>query len=565
VTQNVAGIEVKVGGADLDPAIASSIQETRVETNLNLPDMFTIRLNDPGMTRIDSHPFEIGKQIEVSMEAAAGSTPKTIFKGEVTSIEPEFLQKKGVTITVRGYDVSHRLHRSRVTETYQNMTFGDVARKVISDVGLSAGTVDDKGGTQDFVQQSSESAWDFLWRLARRIDNEVVADGQNIHFRKAGGPNGGPIDLDWGGKLLSFRPRATGVQQVQSVEVRAWDHKTKQAITSTKQQPKLSSQIGLDRNQVMKDGLAGAKLVIGHMAGTTQAEVDALAQSVISRLGDSYVDAHGEAQGNPDLKAGAKVNITGVGSKFSGTYTLTSATHIFKGGGGSSGGGYTTRFTISGRASHNLVNLMSGSPDKHWASSVVIGIVTNNQDPDNLGRVRVKYPSLSNDDEGWWARIASTSAGKDRGVLMLPQKDDEVLVAFEHDDPRKPYVLGSVWNAKDTPGDLVDQKGSFVLQSDQKINMKAKQDISVKGDQNFKVETTGDQSVKAQGDFKQESKSIDMKASTTASFKGSSSVTVHSDGSLTVEGNGSVTVKSASSLTLQGSSVTITGGSISIG
>jgi uncharacterized protein involved in type VI secretion and phage assembly len=565
VTQNVAGVKIKVGGSDLDPAIASSIQETHVESNLVLPDMFTIRLNDPGMKRIDSHPFEIGKQVEIAMEAAAGSTPKTIFKGEVTSLEPEFMQKKGVTITVRGYDPSNRLHRSRLTKTYQNSTFGDIAKKVISAAGLSAGTVDDAGGTQDFVQQSSETPWEFLWRLARRIDNEVVADGEKIHFRKAGGPNGGPIDLDWGGKLLSFRPRATAGQQVQSVEVRAWDHKTKQAITSTKQQPKLSSKIGIHREQVMKDGLAGAKLVIGQMAGTTQAEVDALAQSVISRLGDSYTDAHGVAQGNPDLKAGVKVNIKGVGQKFSGTYTLTSAEHVFKGGGGSGGGGYTTKFTISGRASHSLVDLMAGRGDKQWASSVVIGIVTNNQDPDNLGRVRVKYPSLSNEDEGWWARIASTAAGKDRGVLMLPQKDDEVLIAFEHDDPRKPYVLGSVWNAKDTPGDLVEQKGSFVLQSDQKINMKAKQDIAVKGDQNFKLETTGNQTAKAQGDFKQESKSIDMKASTSASIKGGSTVTIHSDGSVTVEGNSSVTVKASGSLTLQGSTVSISGGSISIG
>lgn len=82
---------------------------------------------------------------------------------------------------------------------------------------------------------------------------------------------------------------------------------------------------------------------------------------------------------------------------------------------------------------------------------VVIGIVTNNQDPDKLGRVRVKFPWLSDADESYWARVATPMAGKDRGLYYLPEVDDEVLVVFEHGDVRFPYVLGALWNGKDTP------------------------------------------------------------------------------------------------------------------
>ena len=82
---------------------------------------------------------------------------------------------------------------------------------------------------------------------------------------------------------------------------------------------------------------------------------------------------------------------------------------------------------------------------------VAVGIVTNNQDPAGLGRVRVRLPWLTDDDETHWARVVTLMAGKDRGVFFLPEVDDEVLVAFEHGDMRFPYVLGALWNGQDVP------------------------------------------------------------------------------------------------------------------
>ena len=82
---------------------------------------------------------------------------------------------------------------------------------------------------------------------------------------------------------------------------------------------------------------------------------------------------------------------------------------------------------------------------------VVVGIVTNNQDPNNMARVRVKFPWLSDDNESWWARMAVPMAGSGRGSYFLPEVDDEVLVAFEHGDVRSPYIVGGLWNGKDSP------------------------------------------------------------------------------------------------------------------
>ncbi|MGH3922509.1 MAG: phage baseplate assembly protein V [Pseudonocardiaceae bacterium] len=82
---------------------------------------------------------------------------------------------------------------------------------------------------------------------------------------------------------------------------------------------------------------------------------------------------------------------------------------------------------------------------------VAIGIVTNNKDPDGLGRVKLKLPWMSDDVESNWARIATPMAGRGRGAYFLPEVDDEVLVAFEHGSPEFPYVLGGLWNGKDKP------------------------------------------------------------------------------------------------------------------
>jgi uncharacterized protein involved in type VI secretion and phage assembly len=96
-----------------------------------------------------------------------------------------------------------------------------------------------------------------------------------------------------------------------------------------------------------------------------------------------------------------------------------------------------------------FANALSEKRPEARLYGVTVGIVTNNQDPDGLGRVKVKFPWLSDDVESHWARVVTPMAGNDRGLFFLPEVDDEVLVAFEHGSPEFPYVLGALWNGKD--------------------------------------------------------------------------------------------------------------------
>lgn len=83
---------------------------------------------------------------------------------------------------------------------------------------------------------------------------------------------------------------------------------------------------------------------------------------------------------------------------------------------------------------------------------VTIGIVTNNKDPEKLGRVKVRLISRDSDKyETDWIRISTLMSGKEMGTFFLPEVNDEVLVAFNGGDPHKPYVIGSLWNGKEKP------------------------------------------------------------------------------------------------------------------
>jgi len=84
-------------------------------------------------------------------------------------------------------------------------------------------------------------------------------------------------------------------------------------------------------------------------------------------------------------------------------------------------------------------------------SGVVVAVVTDNNDPQALGRVKLKFPWRDSADVTSWARVVVLMAGNDRGTYFLPEVGDEVLVAFEHGDISMPYVIGALWNGQDKP------------------------------------------------------------------------------------------------------------------
>ena len=560
-------VDVKINGVQVRE---DQIQEVRVQDSVALPAAFSITFAPRDLGRgldplaVDGVDPSIGAEVQVYLGAAHDTQEQKLFDGEITALEPNFAPE-GIRLVASGYDRAHRLHRNRKTRTFQKMTISQIVQKVVSEAGLTA-RADATSQTLDFVQQNNETDFAFIHRLASMLEYEVVMDGRTLRFGKIP-ERGTPIELEYGVnttngaavRLHAFYPRATAAQQVKEIVVRGWDPKQKAAIVGRATIQQRGSKIGLARNDVLKAFGDGA-LTISDAPVTTVEEANALARSVGWYIGDGFVGAFGTCQGNPRVKAGATLKIKGLGAEFSGTYRCSATTHVY-------GGGYSTSFEVLGRSARDLLDLARPAAGNTWGDSLVVGIVTNNKDPENQARVRVKYPTLDDQNEGAWARVVAVGAGKDRGQLMLPQVGDEVLVAFEGGDPHKPYVLGALWNGKDMPkAEHWDPKasgqpdGSYVLRSPKHIDMAAVEEVVVKADKDMTVVVKGKSTETV--DQTQEvtvKQSFKLDAGTELQLVcGQSKITMKKTGEITIEGM-NVTVDGKTQTKVSGMTVGVEG------
>lgn len=527
--EQAAAYSVLVDEAEIAPEHMDRVKEVRVVDYLRLPDVCTIHVTYPRGEGVDTQPFEIGKPLEVRLGAPEELMPRRLFKGRVVTVEPEF-GAGGCSIIIRAYDRSHLLTRSRRVRTFQDQTASDIVERVVADAGLTA-ECDPSPYVFEFVQQDNETDWDFIWRLAERIGFEFVVEDTVAYFRKP--ETAASVELDWPHSLRSFRPRITAVQQVGEVTLLAHDPKTKQAIEAGATSPEQVTEIGMPREAVTET-FEPAAIHVATEPVATQAEADSLTQALLDKLANGYVAAEGVAAGNPLLKAGTTVRVSGVGQRFSGTYRIATSIHVLRGG-----GTYETHFantpsqTITGAVGHN------GAASPRFGSHLVLGVVTNNRDPEELGRVRVRYPALGQQAEGAWARVVTPSAGEGRGLLMLPVVGEEVLVGFEHDDTTRPYVIGSVFNGKDTPGSdlLQGSDGSFALHSETAVYTESDGDYTIRSGGQLTIEAGGEATLDASGPLEIDgSQTVSISGAATLELKcGGSSIKV-TPGGITISG-----------------------------
>lgn len=532
---------VRVGDVELSCELSDAIVLLQVNDCVRLPDQARLRIADPELAHVDDDLFAVGNTIEILYGASGTSSATSVFAGPIESIELDFTAA-GAFLAVTAYEPAFALHRACRTQVFQNMTTSDIARKVIEAVKLTAKPQDTNAsaGVHPFLLQAQETDWQLLWRLADAIGYEVVGEGHTVNFRPAGSTQAGePIQLRRPGNLMSFRPRLSAAQQVQSVQVRGWDPASAGAIVASGEPSTTDSSPGIARAQIATAAHVGEWSIVERTV-LDQQEADTLAQSIAARQANAWLQAEGVARGDPRLRAGCRVQIDGVGTRFAGSYTLTSTTHVLRGG-----RGYETRFAISGRQPDTLLAILdSGAAATPWGTSVVVGVVTQTDDPEGLGRVRVRHPTLGENAEGWWARVVAPAAGTARGLLMMPVAGDEVVLAFEQGDPRRAYVLGAVWNGTAKPGEqLVKSDGSFALASDHDIALNAAQKLTLDAKQGMTVQAAQDLTVKSDQQL---------------ALAGGSSIAIKADGSVTVQAEGEVTLK-GQSISLQATMVRISG------
>jgi uncharacterized protein involved in type VI secretion and phage assembly len=204
------------------------------------------------------------------------------------------------------------------------------------------------------------------------------------------------------------------------------------------------------------------------------------------------------------------------------------------------------------------MNLVESAPTETahesggYVKGVAVALVTQNKDDDGLNRVRVRFPWHDKPTESYWARLAMPMAGDNRGVVMIPEVGDEVLVAFEREDVRFPYVLGALRNGKEaTPFKNDDGNNDHrIIQSRKKhyllFDDGAKGVVEIRhekgrkvvlDDTGFSVEDekgnkltvnsdSGAMSIEAVGQLKIKAASITVEATSTVEIKASATMTI---------------------------------------
>lgn len=545
-----------------------------VDDSINLPDMFVLTFRDPDRQLLDRSGMAIGKRISISLVSTGTTEPERLLtNAEITALEAEY-DPAGTLTVVRGFDKSHRLFRGRHTDSYRNATYSDIAKKVAQRTGLDVGRVDSTRQVFDHVSQGNVSDWEFLKGLADRIGYELTVVDGKMDFRK---PDAGtapeignlrsqnPFQLILGSNLLRFRCAITSADQVKKVHVRGWSVQDKKPLVGIAPAETSSADLSVKPDEL--GSLFGNPISVSVATPYgTQTEVDSAAHALSQEIAGSFALLDGVARGNPKLKAGRAVSLGRVGKPFDGSYTLTTTRHIYD-----PLEGYMTSFTVSGRQERSMLGLSSGTNGLSTKPihGVVPAIVTDARDPDSLCRVKLRFPWMSETYETDWVRTVQPGAGKERGAIVVPEVNDEVLVGFEHGNLKRPYVIGGLYNGLDRAAStgtrlidpnsgavnlralvsraghrivLCDETGSehveirsadgklrirmnqsntaVEVNSDGVVSIKARRDVEISADSNLKLSAGANVEVEATGELKLRGRRISVEGSGPVALKG---------------------------------------------
>jgi phage protein D len=441
---SLSDAEIITDGVSLPNDLRNALIAVSVEQHTLLPGMFTITLNDPKQEVLEGSHFDLAKQIEISAvepDASGRLQRETLIKGEITALEPEFVAKGQAQLVVRGFDKSHRAFRETKAVAYLNVKDSDLASQIAGSAGLST-QIDTTSVVYDHVYQDNQTDLAFLTERAWRIGFECyVADGK-LHFRQPEAGQSETATVKWGENLVSFHPRLSLAEQVDEVSVHGWDPEKMEAIVGTASRSNLKPSANGASDASKASSFGSGLDVIVDQPVVSQSEATKMAEARFNERTGAFIVADGKAINAPAIRAGKVVKLEGLGTKFDGKYLVTAATHTFD------VEGWRVNFEVRGLRTGLIGDALGQDrPLKRWPG-VVTAVVTNTDDPNDWGRVKVKFPWITNDAESWWARLVGAGAGPDAGMFLVPDVGDEVLVAFEHGDFNRPIVLGGLWNGK---------------------------------------------------------------------------------------------------------------------
>lgn len=297
--------------------------------------------------------FDPGQKLELRM----GYMPEMtlMLTGEITTLEPNFPEASYSSLSVRGLNVLHALRTEQHTYSWENKRDSDIAKE-LGDKPLQSGqaglgikvNIDPSPDetAETFVMMNNQFDIVFLLERARRHGYDVILNEvsptnteRNIYFgpskSKLQAPN---YRLVWGKTLTSFKPTLNTSRQISNVTVRGWDRQANKLIEKKKSWTDLVTDANEKKRLELISQAFNRGEIVTNQPVRTDAEADQKATDILTRQLRDMVKATGATVGLPDLRAGTKVEIDGLGPRYSGIYYITSTTHTI------GDGGYRTTF-----------------------------------------------------------------------------------------------------------------------------------------------------------------------------------------------------------------------------
>lgn len=419
---------IKFDGAEIPADI--QLVDVRIDLGLNVVGSATL-LFAASLDDLGEAIASLGAEVAIT---AAG---KSVFTGEVTGIEVERSDDGSLT-TITALDLLNRLADHSQVAARTNVTISDVLKKLAEDRGLGSQVEATSIKYPHLFQTGSDL--DYLAELAERAGLDWWCHDKKLHAKKlALGAPRVSLTADTFNRL-SMRGSA---KRPTSVTVSGWDRKSNQAIAG-KANLQLSA-LGSDS--------ALARKVAGFRSSHTQEhrtsaipvtvgeEASVVAAAALTRAAANALRAELESPALWQVQPGDTVEVTR-GGEFTGKYLVSAVEHRVV------QGNATTRILTGGRPATGI-GAAAGPVQLHGRTpGIITARVTNINDPENLGRVKLKFMGLDESQESEWARVLLMGAGEQTGATMLPEVNDEVLATFEDNDIRRPIVLGSLYTTK---------------------------------------------------------------------------------------------------------------------
>ena len=336
--------DLLIGGQKPNYKLLPLITGVSVDLGLDKMGMLTLEMEsydeEKGETDwMDSDLLDVGKEVEVKM--GYGNKLKSLFFGDIMGINASFSSAGAPTLMVRAYDRRHRLEKHTESRRFEKKKYSDIARDIASYWKLKP-QVDDSLVVHEYVEKSNQSDLEFLERLAREINYQVIIAGRNLLFERARNDSGDVMTLTLEKDLIDFSADLSLAAQPSEVIVHGWDPEEKKEIVSQANAGSEGSKMGgkQSASQLNKKLFGDSVTVVSDHPVRTQAEADQLAKALLNQMALGLIEASGSMMGSTDLLPGKVIKIEGAGKRFSGRYYVTGVIHRLD-----QQNGYSTRFT----------------------------------------------------------------------------------------------------------------------------------------------------------------------------------------------------------------------------